>query len=70
MNDIELAEQVKNWFKSQINNKHKWARTETGKVIREEIKKLNNWKNAPRGNPVKGGRIARDKKMKSQAENF
>ena len=68
MNDIELATLIEDWFKSQITNKHKWARTQTGKVIKSNIQKLNNWKNAPRGNPSKGGRISRQKKLEKLQE--
>ena len=32
----------------------RWCDDSVGRLLREELKKTGNWKNAPRGNPRKG----------------
>jgi hypothetical protein len=59
MNDKELAKELENWFKNNINNPNKWNRGAVGPIIKQTLNNLNNWRNAPRGNPAKGYEEAR-----------
>lgn len=63
MNDSQLAAQLEVWFKNNLNNKNRWCDTYTGKVIKQNLMNLSNWKNAPRGNPSLGGKISKLKKV-------
>lgn len=54
MSDKELAKELENWFKNNTNNPNKWNRSAVGIIIKQTLNNLNNWRNAPRGNPAKG----------------
>jgi hypothetical protein len=62
MNESDLAKEIENWFKNNSNNPNKWNRSPVGIVIKQSLNSLNNWKNAPRGNPAKGYRKAMENK--------
>lgn len=66
MNDKILANELQKWFNLHFSDKNKWNRNFVGIVIKSNLKKLNNWKNAPRGNPAKGLRIAQENKSKKE----
>jgi hypothetical protein len=46
---------LEDWFVKNRFNKNKWNNNEVGKIIKRYIMESNNWKNAPRGNPKRGG---------------
>lgn len=66
MNDKILANELQKWFNLKNFDKNKWNRNCVGIVIKSNLKKSNNWKNAPRGNPAKGLRVAKENKMKKE----
>ena len=66
MNEKILANELKNWFILKTSDKNKWNRNFVGIVIKSNLKKLGNWKNAPRGNPAKGLRVAKENKLKKE----
>ncbi len=66
MNEKILANEVKNWFNERAGDKNKWNRNLVGQTIKNCLKNLGNWKNAPRGNPAKGKRVALENKMKRE----
>ena len=66
MNEKILANEIKKWFNLRAFDKNKWNRNFVGIVIKFNLKKSKNWKNAPRGNPSKGGRIAKENKLKKE----
>ena len=47
--DKYLSELIFEWFKENDSNKDKWSKTYTGKTIKKELIRLNNWKCRPRG---------------------
>ena len=63
-NDSELAAELENWFKNNADNPNKWNRNKVGQIIKSYLIGSGNWKNAARGNPAKGRRIALENKAK------
>lgn len=55
MTDKELSIELEKWFNNNINYQNKWC-LPTGKILKKQLKSLGNWKNAPRGDPIKGYR--------------
>lgn len=64
--DAELALELQKFLSKNRNNKYIWSKTKTGRILKNEINKRGNWKNAPRGDPRKGQRIMRENKEKSE----
>ena len=58
-------------FGSKITKitKNRWCETLTGKSIKIYLQSFGNWKNAPRGNPRLGGKIAYSNKIKKKSQN-
>ncbi len=56
MQDKELSILIQNWFNKDISNK--WSDSAVGRTIKDNLKSLGNWKNAPRGNPRKAKRLS------------
>jgi len=48
-NQIELAQSLKLWWKSNKDNRHKWTANPIGCAIREMLTESGNFKYAPRG---------------------
>jgi hypothetical protein len=67
MSDTELAEAIKQWTKARWHDRNKWNRNPVGLAIRHAVESTGNWRNAPRGNPSKGRRVAMERKW--QREN-
>lgn len=53
--DQHLAAALSEWFKRYSNSQRRWQ-TPVGRVLKEELQSLGNWKNAERGDPKKGYR--------------
>lgn len=66
MKDKELSIELIKWFKEYYGFEFKWCRTHTGKVMKEQLDKLGNWKNQPRGNPSKGRKAAIENKFRAE----
>lgn len=49
-----LAKKIDGWFSDTVGDPNRWRRDPVGRVIREELRRVGNWKNAPRGNPRAG----------------
>lgn len=57
MDEETLSKELNNWFKTTNTNKiHFWNRNPVGKVLKDNLIKIEHWKNARRGNPAKGWR--------------
>lgn len=65
LTQAELAAALLIWFRTIPRNGNEW-RSPVGKVIKQELDKSNNWRNAPRGNPRKGLRVARERKARRE----
>lgn len=50
----EIAAGLRAWAVKNSSNRNKWSQNSLGITIKEIVKDLGNWKNAPRGNPRKG----------------
>ena len=57
LKDKELAAELAKWLNKYANKPNTWSRTETGKLIKDTLLVIGNWKNKRRGNPVKGYRM-------------
>jgi len=56
MDDKELYQHLKAWFKKNWGKKHTFCRNEIARLIRSELEATGHFKAAPRGNPRKGKR--------------
>lgn len=61
---LEIIEKLKIWFTNNQGNIHQWSRNPLGIYLKNELIKAEHWKNCPRGNPRKGGRISYENKCK------
>lgn len=66
MNDKKLSEALAQWFKLNGGNPNIWNKTYTGKLLKNELDALGNWKNARRGNPSKGARVKRENQFRRE----
>lgn len=68
MKDKELSIELENWIKIYQNHPQKYSKTYTGQIIRKFVQISDNWQNAPRGNPRKGGLIRKAQKLQEISE--
>lgn len=66
MDKNQLLIALKIWFKENENNKQIWCRDPIGKLIKEKLLLMENFKNKPRGNPVKAKAASDSAKAKKQ----
>jgi hypothetical protein len=52
MNENSLASEISTWFNLTESNKNRWQ-SPVGKIIKERLKKLGNWKEKARWHPPK-----------------
>jgi hypothetical protein len=67
MNNKEIAQYINNWFLLNQKNPSRWSDNEIGQIIKKNLKITGNWKNAPRGDSRKGGKIKLLKKNYQKA---
>jgi len=51
MTETKLLSHLKSWFENNESNKRKYSQSIIGKLIRDEIKKDNHWKERARWHP-------------------
>ncbi len=56
MKQKDLAIELLKWFNNPKDNQNKWS-SPVGKIIKNQLQKTGNWKNAPRGNPRLGYQV-------------
>lgn len=61
MKEKELAAELNNWFKQIKIKQNFWNRNPVAQVIKENLSKIGNFKNLPRGNPRKAHETMRQK---------
>lgn len=58
LTDGQLAAEITKWFENNKTNERIWSNSETGRTLRKQLEKRNNFKQRPGGNPKKGGKAA------------
>ena len=69
MNQKQLAEALNNWFVQHRGKSNNWNRLNpVGFAIKNHLISFGNWKNAPRGNPHRGGEARKEQKLRELSE--
>jgi len=55
----QASEQIETWWSAHRKDKNAWNRELLGTTIRKIVEESGHWKNAARGNPMKGYAAAR-----------
>ncbi len=65
---LELKGRLELWFNEISANPHRWSRDPVGNLIRERLKRMDNWKAAGRGDPKKGYLMQKERRDREAYE--
>lgn len=69
MNDKDVLEYLREWYRKNKNSERKWSNNELGIGLKKMMKLLKHWKDKPRGKPEKGLRkMLENRRLKNQSE--